>query len=87
MVVDAQLPGAVTRKKQESTGKAEYWAEFIHGVLPECIPEADGLAPRVDGGKGVAGNLPVAVDLSQNEQLLVAFGDFVARSVDRRCPG
>ena len=40
--------------------------------------------PRVGGGKGVARNFPVAVDLLQNEQLLVALGDLVARGVDRR---
>ncbi len=87
IVVDAQLPGTVTRKKQEATGQAEYWIEFIHGVLPECIPESDGLASWVGGGKGIARNLPVAADLLQNEQLLVALGDLVARGVDRRCPG
>ena len=73
------------QRKHHATGQARYWIEFIHGRFRRTS-EADGLAPRIGGGKAVAGNLPVAVDLVQNEQLLVAFGDFVARGVDRRCP-
>ncbi len=51
----------------DATGQAEYWIEFIHEVFLKFKREADGLEPRVSGGKGVARNLPVAVDLLHNE--------------------
>ncbi len=42
------------------------------------------LARRIGGGEAVTRDLPVAVvGLFQSKQLLVAFGDLVARGVDR----
>ncbi len=42
------------------------------------------LARRIGGGETVTRDLPVAVvGLFQSKQLLVAFGDLVARGVDR----
>ncbi len=40
---------------------------FLFVVIRKFTREADGLKPRVSGGKGIARNLPVAVDLLQNE--------------------
>ncbi len=63
----------VAREKQKSASHRER--------------DADGLRWWIGRRKTIPSNLPISANLPQNEQLLVTFGDFVARRVDRRHPG
>ncbi len=63
----------VAREKQKSASHRER--------------DADGLGSWIGRRKTIPSNLPISVNLPQNEQLLVTFGDLVARRVDRGRPG
>ena len=85
MVVECSVP---RRRGVREKGNHRRWyeVEFGHGVLLECVRDADGSARWLGAGKTVARNLPVVVDLLQDEQFLVAFVGFIACGLNCGCP-
>jgi hypothetical protein len=67
---------------QNATAKTVKRIEFMHESSPGLSLLALQLARWIGARETVARNLPVAADLLQDEQLLIAFGHFVTRGID-----